>query len=120
MEKKKEYWEDIIRKNPSPYEGQFVIHNETDIFFVHEDMMVAQAFLKKQLDPAWLDGIAAGRLLIITPFEATVTRVSSATAHKRNDLMLSLADNATIGYARSGGDLAASLAHFPHLPKNFL
>ena len=47
MEKKKEYWEDIIRKNPSPYEGQFVIHNETDIFFVHEDMMVAQAFLKK-------------------------------------------------------------------------
>lgn len=47
MEKKKEYWEDIIRKNPSPYEGQFVVHNETDIFFVHKDMMVAQAFLKK-------------------------------------------------------------------------
>ena len=47
MEKKKEYWEDIIRRNPSPYEGQFVIHNETDIFFVHEDMMVAQAFLRK-------------------------------------------------------------------------
>ena len=76
--------------------------------------------MKKQLDPAWLDGIAAGRLLIITPFEATVTRVSSATAHKRNDLMLSLTDNVTIGYARSGGDLAASLTHFPHLPKSFL
>ena len=46
-EKKKEYWTDVIRKNPSLYEGQFVIHNDTDIFFVHEDMMIAQAFLKK-------------------------------------------------------------------------
>jgi predicted aspartyl protease len=47
IEKKKEYWTDIIRKNPSLYEGQFVVHNETEIFFVHEDMMIAQAFLKK-------------------------------------------------------------------------
>jgi hypothetical protein len=47
IEKKKEYWTDIIRKNPSLYEGQFVVHNETEIFFVHEDMMTAQAFLKK-------------------------------------------------------------------------
>ena len=46
-EKKKEYWTDVIRKNPSLYEGQFVIHNDTDILFTHEDMMVAQAFLKK-------------------------------------------------------------------------
>lgn len=47
VEKKKEYWTDIIRKNPSLYEGQFVVHNETEIFFVDEDMMIAQAFLKK-------------------------------------------------------------------------
>jgi hypothetical protein len=46
-DKKKEYWEDIIRKNPSAYEGQFVVHNETEIFFVHEDMMEAQRILRQ-------------------------------------------------------------------------
>lgn len=46
-DKKKEYWRDIIRKNPSAYEGQFVVHNETEIFFVHEDMITAENFLKK-------------------------------------------------------------------------
>jgi hypothetical protein len=46
-EKKIEYWEDIIRKNPSPYEGKFIIHSDTEIFFVHENMIEAENFLKK-------------------------------------------------------------------------
>jgi gag-polyprotein putative aspartyl protease len=47
IENKKEYWEDIIRKNPSAYEGKFIIHNDTEIFFVHENMLEAEMFLKK-------------------------------------------------------------------------
>jgi predicted aspartyl protease len=46
-ENKKEYWTDVIRKNPSLYEGQFVVHNETEIFFADRDMITAENFLKK-------------------------------------------------------------------------
>lgn len=52
--KKVEYWTDIIRKNPSAYEGKFVIHNETEIFFASEDMITAENFLKKN-DPDYLN-----------------------------------------------------------------
>ena len=45
-ENKKEYWTDVIRKNPSLYEGQFVVHNETEIFFASEDMITAENYLK--------------------------------------------------------------------------
>jgi Aspartyl protease len=47
IDKKIEYWTDVIRKDPSKYEGQFVVHNETDIFFTSEDMIEAENFLKK-------------------------------------------------------------------------
>jgi hypothetical protein len=47
IDKKKEYWTDVILKNPSKYEGLFVIHNETEILFAHEDMIEAEKFLKK-------------------------------------------------------------------------
>ena len=45
--KKIEYWTVVIRKDPSKYEGQFVVHNETEIFFTSEDMIEAEIFLKK-------------------------------------------------------------------------
>jgi hypothetical protein len=48
MTKKKiEYWEDIIRKNPSQYEGKFIVHSDTEIFFAHENMIEAENFLRK-------------------------------------------------------------------------
>jgi hypothetical protein len=46
-ETKKEYWTDIILKNPSPYEGKFVVHTDTGILFISEDMSEAENFLKK-------------------------------------------------------------------------
>lgn len=56
IEKQKEYWTDIIRKNPSPYEGKFIIHSETEIFFVHDDMIEAEKFLKNN-DDEYLKGL---------------------------------------------------------------
>ena len=38
-ENKKEYWTDVIRKNPSSYQGKFIVHNETTILFASEDML---------------------------------------------------------------------------------
>jgi predicted aspartyl protease len=46
IDKKKEYWTDIIRENPSAYEGKFVVHTDTDILFVSENMKEAENFLK--------------------------------------------------------------------------
>ena len=46
-----------------------------------------------------------GRLLIITPYEKTVKRVTEQTAATRNKLMIDLADSITVGYASAGGQL---------------
>ena len=76
--------------------------------------------MKKQLEPELLEGIAEGRILIIAPFDASVTRVNSSTAYKRNEMMLELADDVTIGYARPESRLQHLLGLYPDVPKLFL
>lgn len=71
-EQKKEYWTDIIRKNPSAYESKFIIHNDTEIFFVHEDMIEAENFLKKN-DADYLKGL--GVFLVPRHFGAVRLRL---------------------------------------------
>ena len=46
-----------------------------------------------------------GRLLIITPFDKKVIRVTEKTAQVRNKMMIELADSITVGYASKGGSL---------------
>lgn len=53
--------------------------------------------LKKTLDE--------GRLLIITPFEKHVKRVTEETAAIRNKMMIELADEVVMGYASKDGNL---------------
>ena len=61
--------------------------------------------LKKKIEPEFEKPIEQGRLLIITPFDKTVKRVTELTAETRNKLMIDLADNITVGYASEGGQL---------------
>lgn len=61
--------------------------------------------LKEKLEPEFVKPLGQGRLLIITPFDKSVKRVSSQNAQKRNQLMTELADQITIGYANPGGQL---------------
>ncbi len=61
--------------------------------------------LKEKLEPEFVKSIEQGRLLIITPFDKTVKRVSSQTAQIRNELMTQLAEEITIGYEKPGGQL---------------
>lgn len=61
--------------------------------------------LKEKLEPEFVKPLDQGRLLIITPFDKSVKRVSSQNAQTRNQLMTSLADQITIGYASPGGQL---------------
>lgn len=61
--------------------------------------------MKKKPDPEWLELLENGRLLIVTPFDEAVTRVSSATASRRNQFMIEMADEVVVGYAGAGGNL---------------
>lgn len=61
--------------------------------------------LKEKIEPEFEKHLEQGRLLIITPFDKTVKRVSSQNAQKRNFLMTNLADEITIGYASPGGQI---------------
>lgn len=61
--------------------------------------------LKEKLEPEFEKPLEQGRLLIITPFDKSVKRVSSQNAQTRNQLMTDLADQITIGYASPGGQL---------------
>jgi len=61
--------------------------------------------LKEKLEPEFEKPLEQGRLLIISPFEKSVKRVTEQTAETRNKMMLDLADNITVGYANKGGNL---------------
>jgi predicted Rossmann fold nucleotide-binding protein DprA/Smf involved in DNA uptake len=65
--------------------------------------------LKTKLEPEFEKPLAENRLLIISPFDKNVKRVSSRTAEIRNKLMLNLADQITVGYASAGGHLESLL-----------
>lgn len=55
--------------------------------------------LKQKIEPEFLEPIEKGRLLIITPFEEKVKRVTTETAKIRNKTIIELADNIVIGFA---------------------
>jgi predicted Rossmann fold nucleotide-binding protein DprA/Smf involved in DNA uptake len=61
--------------------------------------------LKEKVEPEFEKPLQDGRLLIISPFEKTIKRVTEQTAETRNKLMTDLADQITIGYASPGGQL---------------
>ncbi len=61
--------------------------------------------LNGKLEPEFEEPLEQGRLLIITPFDKSVKRVSSQNAQTRNQIMITIADQITIGYVRSGGHL---------------
>ncbi len=52
-----------------------------------------------------LIAIEAGRLLVVSPFEATVKRASVASAAVRNRMMVEMADRVVVGWCSVGGEL---------------
>jgi len=61
--------------------------------------------LKEKIEPELIKPLEQGRILIISPFDKTVKRVTEQTAEIRNKMMIELADNITIGYASKEGKL---------------
>ncbi len=61
--------------------------------------------LKVKIEPELIKPMAQGRILIISPFDVQVKRVTEQTAEIRNAMMIQLADEVTVGYASAGGKL---------------
>ncbi len=65
--------------------------------------------LKEKIEPELIKPLDEGRILIISPFDKKVKRVTEQTAEIRNKMMIELADNITVGYASEGGNLETLL-----------
>jgi predicted Rossmann fold nucleotide-binding protein DprA/Smf involved in DNA uptake len=61
--------------------------------------------LKQRLEPELKSELKKGRLLIISPFEKEVKRITTETAIIRNQLMIDLAKNVAVGFISKGGNL---------------
>lgn|GEM_PF-136310 len=61
--------------------------------------------LKKRPEPDFATALSTNRVLIVTPFNQKVSRASQATANKRNELMIQLANEVFVAYAQPGGNV---------------
>ena len=65
--------------------------------------------LARGLQRRWSPGIEAAveaqRLLVVSPFAATVRRVTRATAAQRNQVLISLSKQIVVGHVSPGGQL---------------
>ena len=68
-------------------------------------VLVLTRGLKKRWDKSWLENVEKGRLLIASPFDKGVTRVTRETAIKKNETIINLSDSIVIGYKSPGGQL---------------
>ena len=73
-------------------------------------ILVLARGLKEKIEPEFEKPLEQGRLLIISPFEKTVKRITEQTSQTRNQLMTDLAENIIVGYATSGGQLEKLLS----------
>ena len=61
--------------------------------------------LKEKIEPEFHEPLAQGRLLIITPFDKNIERVTEQTATIRNNMMIEIADSIMVGHVSKGGKL---------------
>lgn len=72
-------------------------------------VMVLARGMKKRWETPIEQALAEGRLLIISPFGEETRRATADTAAVRNDLMIKMADDITVGYANPEGMLQRRL-----------
>jgi len=66
--------------------------------------------LKEKIEPELQQPLEQGRLLMVTPFGKEIKRVTTQTARLRNQMMIELADEIVIGFARKGGMLESQIS----------
>lgn len=68
--------------------------------------------LKQKMEPELLPPLEQGRLLVITPFDISVKRVTAENAVLRNRMMIEIADEVVVGYASPNGQLEKLMAEY--------
>lgn len=68
-------------------------------------ILVLARSLQKHYELPIQKAIDDGRLLVITPFDESIVRVTRETALVRNKLIVELADEMFVGYVSEGGQL---------------
>ena len=69
--------------------------------------------MPQRIPPDWKKPLADGRLLILSIFPNTESRITADLAARRNELVAALADQVFVAYATPGGRLEASLRQNP-------
>lgn len=78
-------------------------------------ILAAARSLPRRLAPALRDAIKEDRLLVLSPFPQTTTRITAATARRRNEFMLTIADRIVLGHLSHDGTLASAITRAaPH------
>jgi len=80
-------------------------------------ILVPARGLKKRLEPELKDAINEKRLLIVTPFDEKIKRVTRETASQRNRFMAELADEIFVAYALPGGNIEKLITDISHTGK---
>ncbi len=62
--------------------------------------------MKKRIEPEFKQALEQNRLLILSPFEETINRITSETAEKRNRMMMEIADQIVFGHISEDGMLS--------------
>jgi len=68
-------------------------------------ILVLARGMKKRWEPEIIKAVEENRLLVVTPFDENVKRVSRITAKKKNETIIELGDSIVVGYATEGGQL---------------
>ncbi|MCD4737499.1 MAG: hypothetical protein K8R53_15755 [Bacteroidales bacterium] len=61
--------------------------------------------LKQRIEPTIKQALDQGKILIVSPFDKEVKRITTKTAITRNQLMIELADSITVGFINEKGNL---------------
>ena len=65
----------------------------------------------ERLPAQWAIAVASGRMLILSAFAATATRITAELAARRNEFVAALADEVYIAHATIGGHLEKLIPH---------
>ena len=76
--------------------------------------------LKEKLEPEFKKPLEQGRLLIISPFDKSIKRVTKHTAETRNKLMIDLADEIFVAHASKGGSIEELLSKTKNIIKKVI
>ncbi|MBP7937701.1 MAG: DNA-processing protein DprA [Phycisphaerae bacterium] len=66
---------------------------------------LARGLENLRLPATWKPALAAGRLLLVSPFDNGCRRVTEETAEKRNRCIVAIAESIIVTYAHAGGRL---------------